>query len=160
MKTADLSDEFPDVQICEPLFNSYGGVSQFHGPIRTVKCFEDNTFVRQMVSEKSAGGVLVMDAGGLKRCAMLGDLLAQKAVDNGWVGVIINGLIRDSADINQMAIGVKALGTIPIRSVKESTGKIDVPVRFAGVTFESGHYVYADEDGIIVAEKSLSLTNM
>ena len=157
MKTADLSDENPNVQICEPIFQSFGGNSKFHGPIRTIKCFEDNSRVREAVAEKVDGAVLVMDAGGSKRCAMLGDILAQKAVDNGWAGVIINGLIRDSAEINQMAIGVKALGTIPIRSVKEDLGKADVEVSFAGVDFRVGEYVYADEDGIIVSDKPLSL---
>ncbi len=129
----------------------------FHGPIRTVKAFEDNTFVRQAVVEKVDGAVLIIDGGGSCRCAMLGDILAQKAVDNGWVGAIIFGLIRDSAEIGQMPFGVKAMGTIPLRSVKEGLGKADIPVKFAGVTFSPGSYVYADEDGILVSESPLSL---
>ena len=157
MKTADLSDEYPDVQICEPVFQSFGGSRHFHGVIRTVKCFEDNTFVRETLSEKVEGAVLVMDAGGSRRCAMLGDILAQMGVDNGWVGVVINGLIRDSAEINAMPIGVKALGTIPIRSQKEGVGKKDVTITFAGVTFTPGEFIYADEDGVIVSDTELSL---
>lgn len=157
MKTADLSDKYPNVHICEPIFQSFGGNSQFGGQIRTVKCFEDNTFIRQTLSEKSDGGVLVVDAGSSMRCAMLGDILAQMGVDNGWVGGIFFGLIRDSADINQMPFGVKALGTIPVRSVKEGLGKVDVPVRFAGVNFNPGDYVYADEDGVIVSSEKLTL---
>ena len=157
MKTADLSDQYTDIQICEPLFQSFGGNSRFHGQIRTVKCFEDNTFIRQTLSEKSDGGVLVVDAGGSRRCAMLGDILAQMAIDNGWVGGVFYGLIRDSAEINAMPIGVKALGTIPVRSIKEEQGKVDVTVRFAGVTFTPGDYLYADEDGILVSNQPLSL---
>ena len=157
MKTADLSDKYPDSQICQPIFQSFGGNPRFGGQIRTVKAFEDNTFIRQTLSEKSDGGVLVVDAGGSMRCAMLGDILAQMGVDNGWVGGIFFGLIRDSADINQMPFGVKALGTIPIRSVKEGLGKVDVPVNFAGVTFTPGEYVYADEDGVIVSPEPLTL---
>lgn len=157
MKTADLTDEYSDYQLCEPIFQCYGGFPRFHGRIRTVKAFEDNSLVRQAVSEKGDGAVLVIDGGGSTRCAMLGDLLAQKAVNNGWVGAIIYGLIRDSAEIDQMPFGVRAIGTIPIKSIKEGLGKADVSVRFAGVTFEVGHYVYADEDGVIVSPEPLTL---
>ncbi len=157
MKTADLTDTYSNYQLCQPLFQCYGGFSHFHGHIRTVKAFEDNSLVRQALSEKGDGAVLVVDGGGSTRCAMLGDMLAQKAVDNGWVGIIIYGLIRDSAQIKQMPLGVSALGSIPIKSVKEGLGKADVTVRFAGVTFEVGHYVYADEDGIIVSREALTL---
>lgn len=157
MKTADLSDAHAEVQIAQPIFNSYGANAVFSGKIYTVKCFEDNTFIRKSLETKVDNGVLVVDAGGSQRCAMLGDILAQMGVDNGWVGGIFNGLIRDSADINQMPFGVKALGTIPIRSVKEGLGKTEVAVNFAGVTFTPGHYVYADHDGVIVSAKPLSL---
>ena len=157
MKTADLTDEYSNYQLCEPIFQCYGGRAQFHGPIRTVKAFEDNSLVRQAVSEQGNGAVLVIDGGGSTRCAMLGDILAQKAVDNGWVGVIVYGLIRDSAEINQMPLGVRAIGTIPIKSIKEGLGKADVSVRFAGVNFAVGHYVYADEDGVIVSPEQYIL---
>ena len=157
MKTADLTDEYSNYQLCESIFQCYGGRAQFHGPIRTVKAFEDNSLVRQAVSEQGNGAVLVIDGGGSTRCAMLGDILAQKAVDNGWVGVIVYGLIRDSAEINQMPLGVRAIGTIPIKSIKEGLGKADVSVRFAGVNFAVGHYVYADEDGVIVSPEQYIL---
>ena len=157
MKTADLTDEYSNYQLCEPIFQCYGGRAQFHGPIRTVKAFEDNSLVRHAVSEQGNGAVLVIDGGGSTRCAMLGDILAQKAVDNGWVGIIVYGLIRDSAEINQMPLGVRAIGTIPIKSIKEGLGKADVSVRFAGVNFAVGHYVYADEDGVIVSPEQYIL---
>ena len=157
MKTADLSDKYPDLRICEPIFQSYGANPVFGGPIRTIQCFEDFSRVRELVEEKANGGVLVVDAGGSMRCAMLGDRLARKAVDNGWVGAVFFGLIRDSADINRMPFGVKALGTIPARSASDGQGVVDVPVKFAGVQFNPGDYLYADEDGVVVSDRPLEL---
>lgn len=155
-KTADLCDEHSDkLQICEPGFASFGGRPRFHGAISTIKCFEDNSLVREAVGEPGDGRVLVVDAGGSRRCAMLGDMLAEKAVKNGWAGVIMNGLIRDSADIAAMDLGVRALGTHPLKSVKKGVGERDVPVRFAGVNFAPGQFVYADEDGIICSERPI-----
>lgn len=155
-KTADLCDEHADkLQICDPVFSSFGAKSRFAGQISTIKCFEDNSLVREAVGEPGKGRVLVVDAGGSLRCAMLGDLLAAKAVENGWSGVIMNGLIRDAADIAQMDLGVKALGTHPLKSVKKGVGERDVEVRFAGVRFEPGTFVYADEDGVICSATAL-----
>lgn len=155
-KTADLCDEHADdLQICEPLFSGFGGRSRFHGEVSTIKCFEDNSLVREAVAEAGDGRVLVVDAGGSLRCAMLGDMLAAKAVDNGWSGVIMNGLIRDSADIANMDLGVRALGTHPLKSVKKGIGERDVAVKFAGVLFTPGSHVYADEDGVVVSATPL-----
>ena len=149
-KTADLCDEHSDkLQICEPGFSDFGGRARFHGKISTIKCFEDNSLVREAVDEPGDGRVLVVDGGGSLRCAMLGDMLAAKAAANGWSGVIMNGLIRDSADIATMDLGVKALGTLPLKSVKKGIGERDVEVRFSGVRFVPGEFVYADEDGIV-----------
>jgi regulator of ribonuclease activity A len=155
-KTADLCDDFADrVQICEPIFRDYGGVLRFAGPIATVKCFEDNSRVRERLAEPGEGRVLVVDAGGSLRCAMLGDNLARIGQDNGWVGVLMYGCIRDSAEIARMRIGVKALATLPLKSEKRGVGLNDVEVRFAGVTFLPGAYLYADEDGVILAAETL-----
>lgn len=155
-KTADLCDAHEaDVQVCEPLFRSFGGRRSFAGAISTIKCFEDNSLVREAVAEPGAGRVLVVDAGGSMRRAMLGDLLAAKAVANAWEGVVLYGLIRDAAEIKAMEIGVQALGTLPLKSVKKGVGERDVPVRFGGVTFAPGHRLYADEDGIICSDRSL-----
>jgi regulator of ribonuclease activity A len=157
-KTADLSDEYFEIdklQICEPIFSSYGGRPKFHGKIQTIHCFEDNSKVREAVSRDGKGCVLVVDAGASLRCAMLGDLLAAKAVKNNWAGIIMNGLIRDSVDISTMALGVKALGTYPLKSVKRDLGVHNVPVSFAGVTFTPNEYVYVDEDGIVCSYKKL-----
>jgi regulator of ribonuclease activity A len=155
-KTADLCDAHPDqLQICDPGLSGFGGRARFSGRISTIKCFEDNSLVREALAEPGDGRVLVVDAGGSMRCAMLGDMLAANAVENGWSGVVMNGLIRDSAEIAGMGLGVKALGTHPLKSVKKGVGERDVPVRFAGVTFIPGEFVYADEDGIVCSRNDL-----
>lgn len=154
--TTDLSDEFGEkLQACQPLFRDFGVATRFCGPIATIKCFEDNSLVREAVGEAGNGRVLVVDAGGSMRRAVLGDLLAQKAVDNGWTGFVIYGCIRDSAAIARMAIGVKALGTHPVKTDKRGEGQRDVVIRFADATFAPGAWVYADEDGILVAPHQL-----
>lgn len=151
-KTADLFDRFEDrVQVCEPLFRDFGGLDRFAGPVATVKCFEDNSLVKAALAEPGAGRVLVVDAGGSLRCAMLGDLLAASAVANGWRGVVMYGCIRDCAEIAGMALGVKALATHPRKSLKRGEGQRDLPVTFAGVSFRPGDFVYCDEDGILVS---------
>lgn len=157
-KTADLCDDHYDtgtIQICEPIFGDFGGRNKFSGSIHTIHCFEDNSLVREAVAMDGTGKVLVIDGGGSLRCAMLGDLLAAKAVSNGWEGVIVHGLIRDSADIETMDLGVKALGTLPLKSVKNNKGTHNIEVGFAGVRFTPGSFVYADEDGIILSPTAL-----
>lgn len=157
MKTADLCDHHSDrVQMAEETFADFGGRILFSGQIQTIKAFEDNSKVREAVGEAGTGKVLVIDGGGSMRRAMLGDMLAEKAVANGWNGIVINGCIRDSAEIATMDLGVKALGTHPCKTEKRGLGDRDVPVRFAGVDFIPGHYLYADEDGIIVSDAPLA----
>jgi regulator of ribonuclease activity A len=155
-KTADLCDANPDaVQVADPLFGDFGGEDAFSGPIATVRAPEDNSLVRQALEEPGGGRVLVVDGGGSMRCALLGDQLAELAVKNGWAGVVVNGCVRDSAEIAGMALGVKALGTHPLKSEKRNQGQREVPVRFAGVTFVPGHHLYADADGIVLSGRAL-----
>lgn len=155
-QTADLCDEFPDrVKVADPIFKSYGAKTKFSGEIVTLKIHEDNVLVKQRLGENGEGKVLVVDGGGSMRCALVGDILAKSAVDNGWAGIIVYGCIRDSAAINGMDIGIKALNTHPLKSQKHGRGDKDIPVNFAGVSFHVGHYVYADEDGVIVADGKL-----
>lgn len=157
-KTADLCDAHagtPQFQIAEPGFQDYGGVRTFAGPISTVRAPEDNSLVRKALEEPGQGRVLVVDGGGSRRCALVGDQLALLAQQNGWAGVVVNGCIRDAEDVGRMRIGVKALGTHPLKSLKRNEGQRDVEVRFAGVTFRPGHYVYADLDGIVTSESPL-----
>lgn len=157
--TADLCDQYSErehFQIAEPMFKCFGAHPAFSGQITTLKVFEDNVLVRQTLSEKVNNRILVIDGGGSHRCALLGDNLAQLACDNGWQGIIIYGCIRDSAAINQLPIGIRALHTHPLKSHKKGQGDRDMLVTFAGVNFKKDHYLYADEDGIIVSETLLS----
>jgi regulator of ribonuclease activity A len=157
LKTADLYDRHGDaLRVCEPIFLDYGGLTRFAGPVATVKCFEDNTQVKAALAEPGQGRVLVVDAGGSLRCAMLGDLIAVSAVENGWAGILMYGCIRDSAEITDMDLGVKAIGTIPRKSERRGEGQRDIPVTFAGVTFRPGDWVYCDEDGVVAAASPLT----
>jgi regulator of ribonuclease activity A len=159
LKTADLSDRYGEsVRICDPIFRDFGGHVRFSGTLVTVKCFEDNSLVKSTLAEPGHGRVLVVDAGGSKRCAMLGDLIAASAVEQGWAGVILYGCIRDSGDIAAMPLGVKALATHPRKSLRRGEGQRDLPVTFAGVRFAPGDQVYCDEDGILVADGPLDLS--
>ena len=157
-KTADLCDRYADTeyfQIAEPIFRSYGGHQTFCGQITTLKVFEDNSLVRETLEEKVENRVLVVDGGSSHRCALLGNDLVGMGIENGWQGIIVYGCIRDSAEINAMPIGIRALHTHPLRSRKRGLGDKDKLITFAGINYKTDHYVYVDEDGIIVAPKQL-----
>ena len=155
--TPDLCDQYPElVQAVEPMFSNFGGRESFGGQVVTVKCFEDNSRVKELVSTPGEGRVMVVDAGGSMRRACLGDMLAEKASANGWSGIIIYGCVRDVDEIMATDIGVQALGVHPIKTEKKGIGEIDIAVTFGGVTFNSGDYVYADNNGIIVSPEKLS----
>ena len=154
--TADYCDEHGDaLQVCEPIFELFGGRRAFAGPVSTVRCFEDNSRVKEAVESPGAGRVLVVDGGGSRRRALFGGNLGNAAVKNGWQGVIIYGCIRDSAELGRLDFGIRALGTMPLRSEKRGEGERDIPVRFAGVTFRPGDHVYVDEDGVVVSHRAL-----
>ncbi|MBV2234935.1 MAG: ribonuclease E activity regulator RraA [Sterolibacterium sp.] len=143
------------LQVAAPLLRAYGGQAAFSGPIATLKLFEDNALVRTTLSQAGQGRVLVVDGGGSLRCALLGDQLAELAVNNHWAGVVVYGCIRDSRAIAGMALGVLALATHPLKSIKRNTGESALPVSFAGVRFTPGEFLYADEDGLIVSQTAL-----
>lgn len=149
--TADLYDERgEDLQSVARQFVSFGGRTAFSGPIRTVRCFEDNVVLKSVLSSPGDGAVLVVDGAGSLNRALMGDMIAELAVDNGWSGVIINGAVRDRAALAQLPLGVKALGSNPRKSVKEGAGEKDVEVTFDDVAFRPGAMIYCDEDGILV----------
>ena len=159
-KTADLTDEFcaencDEVQAAGMIFKNYGAKPRFYGEIVTLKLFEDNQLVRDQVNSDGKGKVLVIDAGASMRRALLGDMLAAKAVENGWAGVLINGCIRDSVDMASMQLGVMALGTHPLKTVKNGVGQTNVSVTFSELNFEPTDFIYVDEDGIIISKKPL-----
>lgn len=156
--TPDLCDAYPElVQVVEPMFSNFGGKDSFGGEIVTVKCFEDNSKVKYLVGTPGEGRVMVVDGGASMRNALLGDMLAEKAVKNGWAGLIIYGCIRDVDAIMELDLGVQALGTVPLKTEKRDIGDINIPVKFGGVTFIPGHFVYADNNGVIVSPQKLEM---
>ncbi len=160
LTTPDLCDAFPDlVQVVDPLFTNYGACKSFSGEIVTVKCFEDNSKVKELVGTDGSNKVMVVDAGGSMRCACLGDMLAEKAAHNGWQGIIMYGCIRDVDIIAGTSLGVQALGVHPKKTDKKGIGDVNIPVVFGGVTFTPGHYIYADNNGVIVSAKPLKMAN-
>jgi len=138
------------------MFQSYGGRPEFSGQIVTLKLFEDNSLVRELLAGSGDGKVLLIDGGGSLRCALVGDQLAILAHRNQWEGIVVYGCIRDSGDIGQIDIGVRALATHPLKSVKKGVGERDLAVSFGGVTFRPGEWIYADGDGVIVSDQPLT----
>lgn len=157
----DLCDQYPQhVRVAQPLFQSYGGQSIFHGEVVTVKCFEDNSLVKELVNTPGKGRVIVVDGGGSQRRALLGDMLAEAAVNNGWAGLVIYGYIRDVGAISQLSLGVQALGVIPVKTEKRGLGDLNVPVEIAGLDIHPGEYLYADLNGVLISETPLAVPDI
>ncbi|MFT6865698.1 MAG: regulator of ribonuclease activity A [Cyclobacteriaceae bacterium] len=156
IQTAELWDRYGDLLTCaDPIFLTFGRKRMFWGEVTTLKLFEDNSLVRKHLGTNGMGKILVIDGGGSLRCALVGDQLAALAVLNGWEGIIVNGCIRDSYQINQMEVGIMAIATCPVKSIKQNSGELDVPVKFAGLKFTPGHFLYADDDGLLVSDQKL-----
>jgi regulator of ribonuclease activity A len=154
----DICDDFIEqIAVLEPLFSDFGGKDRFCGEIVTIKCFEDNSLVRDVVRSEGKGKVIVVDGGASLRHALLGDLLAAKAADNGWQGLLINGCVRDVEILQTIDLGVKALAPHPVKTEKRGEGQLDVPVSFAGVHIRPGQYLYADTNGVVVADRKLDV---
>jgi regulator of ribonuclease activity A len=157
--TAALCDTYSGqdyFQIAESLFMSFGGNAAFSGQITTLKTYEDNVLVKTILEEKVQNRVLVIDGGGSHRCALIDANLAAIAIENGWQGVVIYGCLRNAAIIDTLPIGIRALHAYPLKSHKKNHGDRDLLVSFAGVNFKKDHYLYADNDGIIVSATILS----
>ena len=155
ISTPDLCDEAPEVNAVELQFFNLGQVKQFAGPAVTIKCHEDNSLVKACVDEPGQGRVIVVDGGGSRRRALLGDMLAEKAANNGWAGLVINGVIRDVDEMGKIALGVQALGTCPVKTEKLGVGQRDIDIRIGGVDIAPGDFVYADNNGVIVSKRQL-----
>lgn len=156
LKTADLADAHPQaVQAAQTIFRDFGAVRDFHGSIATLKVLHDYLPLRNRLQTPGEGRVLVVDGGGSLERALLGDNLAGLALANHWAGLVIFGAVRDSQELAQIPLGLKALGTCPLRSNDNRGGQSDIPLHFAGVDFIPGHYLYADADGILVTPKPL-----
>lgn len=149
--TPDLCDDHPDVRVVDPVFRTYGGRPAFHGPVVTVRCFEDNSRVRELANTPGEGRVIVVDGGGSLRRALLGDQIAAAAARNGWSGLLIFGAVRDVDALEQTDLGVQALASHPMKTEKRGLGDVDVVITFAGVTFTPGDWLYADRNGVIVS---------
>ena len=158
LSVPDICDDFFDeIQVLEPLFSDFGGKNKFCGEIVTLKCFEDNSLVRDLVRSEGRGRVIVVDGGGSLRRAMLGDLLAAKAAENGWQGLLINGCVRDVEILETIDLGVKAINCVPVKTDKRGEGQLDIPVSFAGALIEPGQFLYADANGVAIARRNLGI---
>jgi len=156
MKTADLVDAHgEEVQFCDLPFLKLGRRKAFCGPIATVKCFEDNALLKAELQTPGEGRIMVVDGGASSRVALLGDQIATILAENGWAGIVINGAVRDSAEIDAMDVGVFCLSVTPKKSVKDGAGKAGGSIQFGGVTFAPGGYLYADADGVLVSAGDL-----
>lgn len=158
--TCDLLDDHPQTQVCSPSidgksFKNFGGRRAFGGPVVTVKCFEDNSRVKELLATAGEGRVLVVDGGASMRCALLGDLIAASAVQHGWAGVVVYGCVRDVDALATLDLGVQALACIPQKSHRQGAGEVDLPISFGGLTIRSGMYLYADNNGILVSTHAL-----
>ena len=151
LSTSDVIDEFGDAaQSCDLQLRDFGGKTRFRGTIVTFRSPADNVILKTIVTEPGEGRVIIVDAGGSLRGAMLGDNMAEVAGANGWAGLVINGVVRDSVALGRLTIGIKALGTNPRRSRKNGDGERDIDVAFGGVVFRTGDHLVADEDGVVV----------
>jgi len=157
MSTPDLCDAHADhVRVITGLhWRMFGGRAAFGGQVETVKCFEDNSRVKERLAEPGNGKVLVVDGGGSLRHALIGDMIAERAAENGWVGVIIHGACRDVDVLPDIDFGVCALGCVPIKSVRRDEGQVGIPVAIAGVEIRPGDFAYADANGVIISDRDL-----
>ncbi|MEY4625155.1 MAG: hypothetical protein RL061_680 [Pseudomonadota bacterium] len=159
--TTDICDAHEDLitkgqlRVCAPVFKPYGGLTRFNGTAVTLKVFEDNTWVRTLLDEPGQGRVLVIDGGGSTRCALVGGNLGVLAEKNNWAGIVVFGCVRDTLELAQSKVGIRALAAHPQKSVKRNVGERDLVVDIAGTVVKPGDMIYADEDGLIVSDKAL-----
>jgi regulator of ribonuclease activity A len=149
--TADVYDEHGEaLQSVSTQFESFGGEHHFHGPIRTVRCFEDNSILKELIATPGNGAVLVVDGGASLNCELMGGMMARTMLENGWGGIVLNAAVRDRTELAATALGIKALGSNPRKSSKNGSGEKDIEVSFGGVTFRPEATIYCDLDGILV----------
>ncbi len=154
--TSQLCDIYQDqVDVVEPMFSTFGGRSSFGGQVTTIKCFEANGIIRQLVKENGIGRVLLIDGGGSLRRALIDAEIAATAADNGWEGIICYGSVREVDALADLDIGIQALASIPVGADDEESGDSELPVNFGGVTFLPEDHIYADTTGIILSPEPL-----
>ncbi|HBC57621.1 MAG TPA: putative 4-hydroxy-4-methyl-2-oxoglutarate aldolase [Gammaproteobacteria bacterium] len=156
--TPDLCDEYPQqVRVISPMFQQFGKRRSVGGEVVTIKCFEDNSRVKEQVAESGAGRILLVDGGGSKRCALLGDLLAAKGADSGWAGIIVYGCVRDVDILADIDLCIQALASHPQKSTRRGEGQVNIPITIGGVTVSPGEFLYADNNGVIVSTEPLAM---
>lgn len=156
--TSELCDTYADlIDVVEPMFTNFGGLSSFGGQLVTVKCFEDNGLIQDMVQQPGVGKVLLIDGGGSLRRALIDINVAEQALENNWEGIICYGCVRDVDALSELELGVQALTSIPVGAESEGTGDTDVAVNFGGVTFLPEDHLYADNTGVILSSEPLDL---
>ena len=160
--TTDLCDQFENdihaglIHVLPPVFQSFGQAQAFHGQAVTFKVFEDNTLIKKALeNDNGTGKVMVIDGGASVRCALVGGNIAKAGTQNGWAGIVVDGCVRDTGEINELAIGVRALAAMPLRSLKKGAGERDLGVHIQGVRVNPGDWIYAGADGIVVSPKAL-----
>ncbi|MEQ5744393.1 ribonuclease E activity regulator RraA [Providencia alcalifaciens] len=155
--TSELCDIYQEsVNVVEPLFSNFGGRTSFGGQIITVKCFEDNGLLYDLLEEDGTGRILLVDGGGSVRKALIDAEVARLAVDNHWEGIVIYGAVRQVDALMELDLGIQAIAAMPAGCPDEGIGESDVRINFGGVTFFSGDYLYADNTGIILSEEPLT----
>lgn len=156
--TSALCDIYLDqVDVVEPMFSNFGGSSSFAGQLTTIKCFEDNGLIREVLEQDGLGRVLLIDGGGSLRRALIDAELAALAEENEWEGIVVYGCVREVDELEEMSIGIQALASIPVGASNQGIGEVDVPVNFGGVTFLPEDYLYADNTGIILSPEPLNV---
>ena len=156
--TSELCDMYLDVvDVVEPMFSNYGGCSSFGGAICTIKCFEDNGLILDVLQEDGEGKVLLVDGGGSLRRALVDAEVVELAVKNNWEGIVVYGSVRDVDTLEDSDIGIQALASIPVGADSNATGEVDIPVNFGGVTFLPGDHIYADNTGVILSPEPLDI---
>ena len=160
--TTDLCDQFEQeihaglIHILPPVFQAYGQNINFYGQVVTFKVFEDNTLIKKALeNDNGAGKVMVIDGGASVRCALVGGNIAKAGTNNGWEGILVDSCVRDTGEINELNIGVRALGTVPLRSLKKGAGERDLGVHIQGVRVNPNDWIYVDADGVVISPKPL-----
>ncbi len=151
---AHKGDSSGAFRVLPPVFQAYGGRAAFAGPVRTVKCFEDNTSVKALLEGPGHGAVLVVDGGGSLRRALVGGNIAAAAARNGWAGVVVDGCVRDVAELAATDLGLRALALMPLPTERRQAGQVDVPVQVQGVAVRPGDWLVADADGIVLLDRA------
>lgn len=154
----DICDHFAnEIKVLPPIFRNFGAKKTFFGEVVTLKAFEDNSKVRELVAQDGYGKVIVVDSSGSLQRAMLGDRLAEKAANNGWQGIIIHGCLRDVNALSHIDLGIQAIAPHPLKTEKKGLGDINIPINIGGVDIHAGYFIYADDNGILVSKGRLDI---